>query len=75
MADLINPHADRLLFGTEEVGPTDQAKHLEIYDICAPLLTRLTPEARQKVLKGNYEQLFDKARRDVRAWEQANVVK
>ena len=33
----------------------------------------LTPEARQKVLKGNYERLFDAARIRVRAWEAANI--
>jgi hypothetical protein len=31
------------------------------------------PEAGEKILKGNYERLFDKARKDVRAWEQANL--
>jgi hypothetical protein len=75
MAAMINRHADRFLFGTDEVGPTEQAKYLKIYDIYAPLMAQLTPEAREKLLKGNYERLFDKARRDVRAWEQANVVK
>ena len=39
----------------------------------APLLADLTPEAREKLLKGNYERLFDEARRKVRAWEKANV--
>ena len=41
----------------------------------APLFAQLTPEAKEKLLKGNYERLFDKARRDVRAWEKANVRK
>jgi hypothetical protein len=41
----------------------------------APMFAQLTPEAKEKVLKGNYERLFDKARRDVRAWEAANVGK
>jgi hypothetical protein len=30
------------------------------------------PSIRWKVRKGNYERLFDAARRRVRAWEQAN---
>jgi hypothetical protein len=75
MAAMINRHADRFLFGTDEVGPTDPAKYLKVYDIYAPLLAQLTPEAREKVLKGNYERLFDKARLDVRAWEKAQVLK
>jgi predicted TIM-barrel fold metal-dependent hydrolase len=72
-ADLINRYPDRFLFGTDEVAPSDQAKYLTIYDLYAPLFEKLTPEARTKLLKGNYERLFDKARRDVRAWEQANL--
>jgi predicted TIM-barrel fold metal-dependent hydrolase len=72
-ADLINRYPDRFLFGTDEVAPTDQAKYLKIYDMYAPLFALLTPEAKQKLLKGNYERLFDKARRDVRAWEKVNL--
>jgi hypothetical protein len=72
-ADVINRYPDRWLFGTDEVAPTDQAKYLKTYDIYAPLFAKLTPEARQKVLKGNYERLFDEARRRVRAWETAHV--
>jgi predicted TIM-barrel fold metal-dependent hydrolase len=72
-ADLINRHPDRFLFGTDEVAPTDQAKYLKVYDMYAPLFARLTPEASEKVRKGNYERLFDEARRRVRAWEKANV--
>jgi predicted TIM-barrel fold metal-dependent hydrolase len=73
VAAMINQHPDRFLFGTDEVGPTEQARYLKVFDIYAPLLARLTPEARGKILKGNYERLFDKARRDVRTWEKANA--
>jgi predicted TIM-barrel fold metal-dependent hydrolase len=72
-ARLINDHPDRFLFGTDEVAPKDQAQYLKIYDIYGPLLAQLTPEAREKLLKGNYERLFDEARLRVRAWEKANV--
>jgi hypothetical protein len=75
VAALINRHPDRFLFGTDEVGPTDQTKYLKIYDMYAPLFAQLTPEAREKVKKGNYERLFDQARLRVRAWEKANVTK
>ncbi len=71
-ADLINQYPDRFLFGTDEVAPTEQAKYLKVYDLYAPLLAKLTPEAREKLLKGNYERLFDAARVKVRAWEKAN---
>jgi predicted TIM-barrel fold metal-dependent hydrolase len=72
-ADLINRHPDRFLFGTDEVAPTDQAKYLRVYDMYGPLFAKLTPEASEKVRKGNYERLFDEARRRVRAWEKENV--
>ena len=68
-ADLINRHPDRFLFGTDEVAPTEQAKYLKVYDMYAPLFALLTPEASEKVRKGNYERLFDQARRRVREWE------
>ena len=42
-------------------------------DMYAPLFAKLTPEASQQLRKGNYERLFDQARRRVRAWEAANV--
>jgi predicted TIM-barrel fold metal-dependent hydrolase len=74
-ADLINLYPDRFLFGTDEVAPKDQASYLKVYEMYAPLLARLTPETRQKLLKGNYEKLFDQARRRVRAWEQAQAGK
>ena len=73
VADLINRYPDRFLFGTDEVAPKDQASYLKIYDIYQPLLAKLTPEAKEKLLKGNYERLFDEARTKVRAWERANV--
>ena len=72
-AALINRHPDRFLFGTDEVAPTDQARYLSIYDMYAPLLARLTPEASEKFRKANYARLFDEARRKVRAWEQVHT--
>ncbi len=72
-ADLINRFPDRFLFGTDEVAPTEQAKYLKVYDMYAPLFAKLTPEASEKLRKGNYERLFDEGRRRVRAWEQAHA--
>jgi predicted TIM-barrel fold metal-dependent hydrolase len=73
VAELINRHPDRFLFGTDEVAPKEQAKYLKVYDMYAPLFAKLTPEASEKVRKGNYERLFDEARRRVRAWEKENA--
>ena len=71
-ADVINRYPDRFLFGTDEVAPTEQAKYLKVYDLYAPLFAKLTPQASEKLRKGNYERLFDAARVKVRAWEKAN---
>ncbi len=72
-ADLINKYPDRFLFGTDEVAPADQEKYLKVYNIYQPLFAQLTPEAKQKLLIGNYERLFDAARVKVRAWEQQHA--
>jgi predicted TIM-barrel fold metal-dependent hydrolase len=72
-AALINRYPDRFLFGTDEVAPSDPSHYLSIYDTYAPLFARLTPEASEKFRKGNYERLFDEARRKVRAWERAHT--
>jgi hypothetical protein len=72
-AALINRYPDRFLFGTDEVAPSNQESYLKIHSIYDPLWKQLTPEASGKLRKGNYERLFDEARRRVRAWEAANL--
>jgi len=72
-ADLFNRYPDRFLFGTDEVAPTDQEQYLKIYSAYAPLWKLLTPEASEKIRKGNYDRLFGAARTKVRAWEKANL--
>jgi predicted TIM-barrel fold metal-dependent hydrolase len=72
-ADIINRYPDRFLFGTDEVAPPDQATYLRVYRQYDPLWALLTPEAKAKVLKGNYERIFDAARVKVRKWEAANL--
>jgi hypothetical protein len=37
------------------------------------LFAKLTPATSQQLRKGNYERLFDEARKKVRAWEKANI--
>ncbi len=72
-ADIINSHPDRFLFGTDNVAPANQESHFKVYEMYKPLWDKLTPEASEKVRKGNYERLFDKARIKVREWEKKNV--
>jgi hypothetical protein len=64
-------HADRLLFGTDNVAPPDQATHLRAFFLWEPIWRRLTPETSHRIRIGTYERLFDAARRKVRAWEKA----
>ncbi len=72
-ADLINRYPDRFIFGTDEVAPATQEKYLKVYYQYDPLWRLLSADARQKVLKGNYERIFDQARLNVRAWEKTHV--
>jgi hypothetical protein len=72
-AAIVNRYPDRFLFGTDEVGPPNQEKYLRVYNQYEPFWKLLTPEASEKVRKGNYERIFDEARRKVRSWEAAHV--
>jgi hypothetical protein len=71
-ADLINRFPDRFLFGTDEVAPTNRQSYLKVFYQYGPLWNLLTPEASEKVRKGNFARLFDEARPKVRAWEAAH---
>jgi hypothetical protein len=72
-ADIVNRYPDRFLFGTDEVAPTSQEKYLKVFNQYEPFWKLLTAEASEKVRKGNYERLFDEARRKVRSWEQSHL--
>ena len=73
MARLINRYPDRFLFGTDVVAPRDEDHYFGIFRKYQPLWEALTPEARNLVLKGNYERVFDAAAKKVRAWEAVNA--
>jgi predicted TIM-barrel fold metal-dependent hydrolase len=70
-AAMINRYPDRFLFGSDVVAPRDTTGYFAVFEMYRPLWALLTPEASEKVRKGNYERLFDAGRRRVRAWEQA----
>ena len=71
-ADLINRYPERFLSGTDEVAPSNQEKYLRVYYQYEPLWNALSRQASEDVRKGNYERLFDEARKKVRTWEAAN---
>jgi hypothetical protein len=68
-AAVISKHPDRFLFGTDEVGPRNQHDELRVYEMYQSLWKALKPADRELVLHGNYERIFNEARRRVRAWE------
>ena len=70
-AAIINRYPDRFLFGSDVVAPRDTTQYFAVFESYRPLWALLTPDASEKVRKGNYERLFDAARRKVRAWERA----
>jgi hypothetical protein len=72
-AETIEKYPDRFLFGTDEVAPKDQKSYLDIADRYAPLFAALSPQASEKLRRGNYVRIFDLARKRVRAWEAAHV--
>jgi len=69
LTDLIQRYSDRFLFGTDAVAPNDQSRYLNVFHQYAPLWNSLDAETSRRVRLGNYERLFDEARRRVRAWE------
>jgi hypothetical protein len=72
-ANLLNKYPDRFLFGTDTVAPKDPKSYFAVYDMWKPVFDRLDPAAKKKILKGNYERIFDQARKNVRAWERTHV--
>lgn len=71
--EMFKRYPDRLLFGTDNVAPPDQATQLRVYDLWDPIWKELSPEVSRKIRLGNYERLFDAAREKVRRWERANI--
>jgi predicted TIM-barrel fold metal-dependent hydrolase len=69
---IINRYPDRFLFGSDVVAPKNPEMYFAVYNMYAPLWKGLTPEASEKVRKGNYEKIFNEARQKVRAWEKKN---
>jgi predicted TIM-barrel fold metal-dependent hydrolase len=53
-AEIVNRYPDRFLFGTDEVAPPSEEKYLKVFKQYEPFWKLLTPEASEKVRKGNY---------------------
>ena len=72
-AGTIERYPERFLFGTDNVAPPDRASYYAAFDQYRPLWKALSPRASELVRFGNYERIFDAARRDVRRWEKKHV--
>jgi glycosidase len=70
-AGVLNRYPDRFLFGSDVVAPKDTTQYYAVFNSYRPLWALLTSDASEKVRKGNYERLFDAARKKVRAYEHA----
>ena len=57
---------------TDTVAPAGPSPYYAVYEMWAPIWKVLTPETSVKIRKGNYERIFDEARRKVRAWEETH---
>jgi hypothetical protein len=68
-AGLINKYPERFLFGTDSVAPKNQQEYLQVFYQYKPLWDLLDKQASENVRKGNYDRIFNDARKKVRAWE------
>jgi hypothetical protein len=55
------------------VAPASPQAYFAVFEMWKPVFALVDKPALDKILKGNYERLFDKARKDVRAWERAHA--
>ncbi len=74
-ARILNKYPNRFLFGSDCVAPKSAESQMAVYRMWEPVFKLLKPETKAKLLKGNYERLFDGAGAKVRAWEAANLDK
>jgi len=72
-AALFNKYPDRFLFGTDVVAPPDEAFYMGVYNLYEPLWKALTKETSEKIRLGNYQRMFDAARKKTREWERLNT--
>jgi hypothetical protein len=72
-AAVMDRYPDRFLFGTDEVAPKTQADYMKVFELYKPLWNTLSPQTSEKVRKGNYERVFNAARRKVRDWERTHT--
>jgi predicted TIM-barrel fold metal-dependent hydrolase len=73
VARIINLHPHRVLFGTDCVSPKGLKAMTNVFHRYDRVWKHLTPEASRMVRLENHDRLFDRAKKDTRAWEKAHV--
>jgi predicted TIM-barrel fold metal-dependent hydrolase len=73
VSTIINRHPDRFLFGTDCVAPKSRQAMTKVFHSYDKIWNLLTSEAKRMVCFENHERLFDQAKKEVRAWERANL--
>ena len=68
----LQAYSSKIIFGTDVVAPTlpKYEKTLNLYD---QVWKELSPLVVERIAYGNYKKLFDRARVEVRQWEQKNL--
>lgn len=74
-ADLVRKYPDRFLYGSDQGATSDWNNVQKSYAAWASLWKELGPQLTQQVAKENYTRLFDRSRKNIRAWEQAHAEK
>lgn len=72
-AAMMERYPDRFLFGTDEVAPKTESEYMKVFEMYNPLWNALSSSTSEKVRKGNYERIFNAARRNVREWEKTHA--
>ena len=67
-------HSNKIVFGSDIVTPNVK-KYRDIKSLYHKIWRELPAAAVNDILHNNYVQLFDKARKKVRSWEQKNLIK
>jgi hypothetical protein len=68
-AAMIEKNPDRFLIGSDALAPASPAQWEQTFTIYRQLVDKLSPEARHKLLNGNYQRVFVDARQKVREFE------
>ena len=70
----LEKYSHRILYGSDVVAPTPK-KYAKVLSIYNNVWSELSDKAVKNITYNNYKKLFNKARKNVRAWEKKNLPK